>query len=161
MRMKGTNEEGTLYLSDLILSVFWGDIRCSDRQRRNQQEERNALQTHPEKNKDDNFLWWQIKKQGWQLLMMANKKNKDDIFLWWQNKWWRYLLIPQPGSEWRVFPCQSDFILAAVTPGDLVAAPSGQVVKLQGRGWTRGRETLTAVNFLARGHQGGKSCWWR
>ena len=57
------------------------------------------------------------------------KKNKDDNFLWWQNKWWRYLLIPQPGSKWRVFPCQSDFILAAVTPGDLDSAPSGQVAR--------------------------------
>ena len=107
MRMKGGNEEDTLYLSDLILSVFWGDIRCSGRKRWNYQEERNALQTHPE-------------------------KNKDYILLWWQNKWWRYLLIPQPGSKWRVFPCQSDFILAAVTPGDLDSVPSGQVVKLQG-----------------------------
>ena len=73
MRMKGGNEEDTLYLSDLILSVFWGDIRCSGRQRRNQQEKHSPLQTHPEKNKDENFLWWQIKKQGWQLVMMAKE----------------------------------------------------------------------------------------
>ena len=80
MRMKGGNEESTLYLSDLILSVFWGDIRCSGRKRWNQQEERNALQTHPEK------------KQGWKLLMMANKKTRmttcydgkrnDDVTYW-------------------------------------------------------------------------------
>ena len=139
MRIKGANEEDTLYLSDLILSVFWGDIRCSGRQRRNQQEKHSPLQTHPEKNKDENFLWWQIKKQGWQLVMMAKEMMTLPI-------------DSSAGKQVKGVPLSKWFYIGGRhtwRPGLSAKWPSGQVAR---GGWAGGRETLTAVNFLARGH---------
>ena len=152
MRMKGGNEEGTLYLSDLILSVFWGDVRCSGWQRRNQQEQHCALQTHPEKNKENNFLWWQIKKQGWHLLMMAKQ----------------IMTLPtdsSAGKRVKGVPLSKWFYIGGRhtwRPGLSAKWPSGQVARER---LSRRKRNFDRSELPGSGkgsvRQGGESWWWR